>query len=353
MKGFASDNYAPAHPEVLAAIAEANAEHADALRRRPVDRARRRAAARALRRAGAVVPRLQRHRRQRPVPARAVPPVGVRRLRRDARTSTSTRAARRSASPASSSTRSQTSDGKLTPELVAHAPRPQGRRARRPAARRSRSPRAPSSARATAPTSSPSSSAFARERDLLAARRRRAARERRRGAGRPAACGRDRRRRRRALLRRHEERPAARRGRRRSCDPSSPSGFAYLRKQTLQLASKGRYLAAQFVALLEGDLWQRSAAHANAMAARLAAAVRDVPGVRITQAVQANAVFAVFAARRHGGAAARLALLHLGRGDAAKYAGCARGTRRPTEVDAFAAAIERAPAPRPSKPSAG
>ena len=75
--------------------------------------------------------------------------------------------------------------------------------------------------------------------------------------------------------------------------PGLADGLPYLRKQTLQLASKGRYLAAQFVALLEGDLWQRSAAHANAMAARLAAAVDGAPGVRITQPVQANGVFAV------------------------------------------------------------
>jgi len=70
-------------------------------------------------------------------------------------------------------------------------------------------------------------------------------------------------------------------------------GTTYLRKQTLQLASKGRFLAAQFVALLEGDLWRTSAGHANAMATRLAAAVEGVPGVRITQRVQANAVFAL------------------------------------------------------------
>jgi threonine aldolase len=75
--------------------------------------------------------------------------------------------------------------------------------------------------------------------------------------------------------------------------PGLDEGFAHLRKQTLQLASKSRFLAAQFVALLDGDLWRRSAAHANAMAARLAAALVDVPGVRLTQPVQANAVFAV------------------------------------------------------------
>ena len=80
------------------------------------------------------------------------------------------------------------------------------------------------------------------------------------------------------------------------CDPAHAEGFAYLRKQTLQLASKGRFLAAQFIALLEGDLWRRSAAHANAMADRLAAALQDMAGVRLTQPVQANGVFAVLPA---------------------------------------------------------
>ena len=61
----------------------------------------------------------------------------------------------------------------------------------------------------------------------------------------------------------------------------------------MQLASKMRFVSAQLIALLEGDLWIRSARHANAMAARLAAAVGDLPGVQITQPVQANAVFAI------------------------------------------------------------
>lgn len=74
--------------------------------------------------------------------------------------------------------------------------------------------------------------------------------------------------------------------------PGLSDGFPYLRKQSLQLASKGRVLGAQFVALLEGDLWWRNAAHANAMATRLAAAVAEIPGVAVTQAVEANAVFA-------------------------------------------------------------
>jgi threonine aldolase len=80
------------------------------------------------------------------------------------------------------------------------------------------------------------------------------------------------------------------------------TALPYLRKQTLQLASKMRFIAAQFDALLTGERWRAAAGHANAMAARLAAAVRDVPGVTLTQEPQANAVFATLPP----GAAARL-----------------------------------------------
>lgn len=66
----------------------------------------------------------------------------------------------------------------------------------------------------------------------------------------------------------------------------------YIRKQSMQLASKMRFIAAQFDALLSDDLWLHNAQHANQMAQQLAAAVADVPGVRVRQAVQANAVFA-------------------------------------------------------------
>jgi threonine aldolase len=76
-------------------------------------------------------------------------------------------------------------------------------------------------------------------------------------------------------------------------NPAYAEGAKYLRKQTLQLASKHRFLAAQFVAMFEGDLWRRNASHANAMAARLAERLASVPGVEITQRVEANGVFAV------------------------------------------------------------
>jgi threonine aldolase len=74
--------------------------------------------------------------------------------------------------------------------------------------------------------------------------------------------------------------------------PELGHGFEYLRKQSLQLASKMRFLAAQLHALLSDELWLRNARHANAMAAKLAAAVEDVEGLRVTRPVEANAVFA-------------------------------------------------------------
>jgi threonine aldolase len=67
--------------------------------------------------------------------------------------------------------------------------------------------------------------------------------------------------------------------------------YLFVRKQGMQLASKMRFVSAQLLRLLEGDLWRETAGHANAMARRLAAAAGDVPGVRVAYPVQANAVF--------------------------------------------------------------
>ena len=66
----------------------------------------------------------------------------------------------------------------------------------------------------------------------------------------------------------------------------------FLRKQQMQLASKMRYLSAQFLALLEDDLWLRSAEHSNAMARRLADGIAGLPGAGLVQPVESNAVFA-------------------------------------------------------------
>ncbi|WP_424215102.1 threonine aldolase family protein [Streptomyces sp. BI20] len=75
-------------------------------------------------------------------------------------------------------------------------------------------------------------------------------------------------------------------------NPDAVRNVGHVRKMSMQLASKMRFLSAQFEALLGGDLWLRNARHANAMAARLAEGVRGLDGVEILYAVEANAVFA-------------------------------------------------------------
>ena len=53
-----------------------------------------------------------------------------------------------------------------------------------------------------------------------------------------------------------------------------------------------RFIAAQFVALLSNDLWKKNALHANQMARRLESDIQQIPGIKITQPVETNAVFA-------------------------------------------------------------
>jgi len=72
----------------------------------------------------------------------------------------------------------------------------------------------------------------------------------------------------------------------------------YLRKQQMQLSSKMRFLAAQFIGLLDDELWLQNARHANAMASRLAAGLTDLPGVDVVYPVESDAVFARLA-RQH------------------------------------------------------
>jgi len=75
-------------------------------------------------------------------------------------------------------------------------------------------------------------------------------------------------------------------------DPGTAESLRYLRKMNMQLASKMRFVSAQLVALLTDGLWMRSAAHANAMARRMADAIAELDGVTITQPAQANSVYA-------------------------------------------------------------
>ncbi|WP_217181146.1 low specificity L-threonine aldolase [Streptomyces sp. AC495_CC817] len=81
-------------------------------------------------------------------------------------------------------------------------------------------------------------------------------------------------------------------------NPEASDGLVYSRKFNMQLSSKMRFVSAQLIALLEGDLWLRNARHANAMAQRLRGEIEagiadgSITGVAFTQPTQSNGVFA-------------------------------------------------------------
>ena len=76
-------------------------------------------------------------------------------------------------------------------------------------------------------------------------------------------------------------------------NPVLSTEFKYIRKQGMQLGSKMRFISAQFIALLEDNLWEQNARNANNMAQYLAEKVREMGTIQLTQPVQANAVFAI------------------------------------------------------------
>jgi threonine aldolase len=82
-------------------------------------------------------------------------------------------------------------------------------------------------------------------------------------------------------------------------NPERVDGMIFLRKTSMQLASKMRFMSAQLLALFSTGLGVRSAGHANAMAARLRSALEtgiadgSITGLSFSQSTQANAVFAI------------------------------------------------------------
>ncbi len=76
-------------------------------------------------------------------------------------------------------------------------------------------------------------------------------------------------------------------------DSANSGDFKYRRKQGMQLASKMRFIAAQFNAFLENELWKSNALHANKMAGLLYEHVKNIEEITVTQEVQANGVFVI------------------------------------------------------------
>lgn len=78
--------------------------------------------------------------------------------------------------------------------------------------------------------------------------------------------------------------------------PELAKNFVYQRKQGMQLHSKMRFISAQFEALLTNDLWKKNAQHTNTLAQKLGEGLSAIEGIRVTQKIEANGVFAIFPA---------------------------------------------------------
>ncbi|MGD0582175.1 MAG: low specificity L-threonine aldolase [Bacteroidales bacterium] len=75
--------------------------------------------------------------------------------------------------------------------------------------------------------------------------------------------------------------------------PGLSENFKYIRKQGMQLASKMRFISAQYIAFFKNDLWKKCASHSNKMARLLYDKVKDIKEIKVTQEVQANGIFII------------------------------------------------------------
>lgn len=75
--------------------------------------------------------------------------------------------------------------------------------------------------------------------------------------------------------------------------PGLAGDFRYLRKQGMQLASKMRYISAQYAAWFRNDLWKQLAGYSNSMARLLEERICNISGIKITQKVESNGVFVI------------------------------------------------------------
>ena len=69
--------------------------------------------------------------------------------------------------------------------------------------------------------------------------------------------------------------------------------FKYIRKQGMQLASKMRFISAQYIGYFRNELWKMCAVQSNAMAQMLGNKLKQIPGITVTQKVQSNGIFVI------------------------------------------------------------
>ncbi len=76
-------------------------------------------------------------------------------------------------------------------------------------------------------------------------------------------------------------------------NPGLAKSAKYIRKQSMQLFSKMRFVSAQFLAYFNNELWKKTATHSNQMAQLLVTEIRKIPAIQLTQEVEANGIFAI------------------------------------------------------------
>jgi threonine aldolase len=119
--------------------------------------------------------------------------------------------------------------------------------------------------------------------------------------------------------------------------------FSWRIKQSGQLNSKMRLVSAPWLGLLDDNVWLRNARHANAMARRLGDRLAAIPGLRLMQSVEANAVFVEMAPALQAAIRARGWQFYTFLGDTGCRLMCAWDTA-PETVDRFAADLAQAAA---------
>lgn len=130
--------------------------------------------------------------------------------------------------------------------------------------------------------------------------------------------------------------------------PGLAAGFEVLRKGSLQLASKMRFVSAQLNAQLEGGLWREIASHSNSIARALGDAITWTDGAELAQEIEANLVFftlPIEAARRLTDAMAPLSPLLFEAGEAGVIRLVASWDSRPEDVDRFVGRLNEALSP--------
>jgi threonine aldolase len=118
--------------------------------------------------------------------------------------------------------------------------------------------------------------------------------------------------------------------------PGLADALEYQRKQAMQLASKLRFVGAQYVALLEHELWRELATTANSMASRMGEGLARSSGVELALPVETNAIFARLAPAARDALAQRYAF-GLWEGGLARFMTAWDST--PARVDAFVGAV--------------